>query len=112
MYVVVTEELDEFSDPVKGAVVTLEQAFAQVCCRAGCHYHFEQEPDGWRLVVVDGERPECSPEPLVSNYIKRSDAQRDLMQQAVDGRLKGFAAVPLAELQRQRAQALCRQAAE
>ena len=112
MYVVVTEELDEVSDPVKGAVVTLEQAFAQVCCRAGCHYHFEQEPDGWRLVLVDGERPECSPEPLVSTYIKRADAQRDLMQQAVDGRLKGFAAVPLAELQRQRAQALRRQAAE
>jgi hypothetical protein len=112
MYAVVTEDCAELDDPAHGAVATLEQAFAQVCCRAGCDYHFEQEPDGWRLVLVDGERPECSPEPLVSTYIKRADAQRDLMQQAVDGRLKGFAAVPLVELERQRAQALRRQAAE
>jgi hypothetical protein len=112
VYVVVTEELDEFSDPVKSAGVTLEQAFAQVCCRAGYHYHFEQEQDGWRLVLVDGERPECSPEPILSTYIKRSDAHRDLMQQAVDGRIKGFVAVPLADWKHQHAQALRRQAAE
>lgn len=112
MYVVVAEELDEFTDPARNAVRTLEQAFAQVCCRAGLTYYFQQEQDCWLLVLTDGERPECSPEPIKSTFVKRSDAQRDLMTQAVDGRLKGWAAVPLEDLQRQRAQATRLQAAE
>lgn len=61
---------------------------------------------------MDIERPECSPEPIRSTYIKRSDAHRDLMQQAVDGRLKGYAAVPLADLKKQRERAVERHAAE
>jgi len=104
MYAVVTEDFDAFADPLRSAAATLEQAFAQVCCRAGYDYQFEQEQDGWRLVLTDGERPECSPEPITSTYIKRADAHRDLMSQAVDGRLKGFAAIPLDALQRLRAQ--------
>jgi hypothetical protein len=102
MYAVVTEDLEQFGGPVG----SLEQAFAQVCCRAGFAYHFEQEQDGWRLVLTDGERPECSPEPIQSTYIKRTDAHRDLMQQAVDGRLKGIAAIPVAQLRQGREQLL------
>jgi hypothetical protein len=69
-------------------------------------YHFAQEQNGWRLILADAERPECSPDPIVSTYIKRTDAQRDLMQQAVDGRLKGMVAVPLAQWQRRRERVL------
>ena len=112
MYVVVSEELDEYADPARHAVRTLEQAFAQVCCRAGLVYHFQQEQDCWLLVLTDGERPECSPEPIKSTYVKRADAQRDLMAQAVDGRLKGLAVVPLEDLLRQREQSIRLQAAE
>ncbi len=104
VYVVVTEEWDELSDPAQSAVRTLEQAFAQVCCRAGYGYHFEQEQSGWRLVISDIERPECSPEPILSTYVKRADAQRDLMHQAVDGRLKGIVVMPLADFEQQRSQ--------
>lgn len=102
MYAVMTEDLEQLG----GAVGSLEQAFAQVCCRAGFTYHFEQEQDGWRLVLTDGERPECSPDPIRSTYIKRADAHRDLMSQAVDGRLKGIAAVPLSDLRQRRDQLL------
>ena len=112
MYVVVTEDLVEVADLEPSAVRTLEQAFAQVCCWAGYGYHFEQEQDGWRLVITDIERPECSPEPIRSTYIKRADAHRDLIAQAVDGRLKGYAAVLLSDLKRQREQVSKLQAAQ
>jgi hypothetical protein len=102
MFVVVTEDMEETAEIEVRPVGTLEQAFAQVCCRAGYGYHFEQEQSGWLLVVTDIERPECSPEPIRSTFIKRADAHRDLMQQAVDGRLKGFAAMPLADFERVR----------
>jgi len=100
MFVVVPGEIDDFTDYARRAVPRLETAFAQVCCRAGLVYHFEQADAGWLLVLTDGERPECSPEPIRSNYVKRADAQRDLMLQAVDGRLRGWAAVPLDVLRR------------
>ncbi|MDE2184647.1 MAG: hypothetical protein KGJ78_16630 [Alphaproteobacteria bacterium] len=102
MYALVTEDLEQFG----GTVGSLEQAFAQVCCRAGFTYYFEQEQDGWRLVLTDGERPECSPEPIQSTYIKRADAHRDLMQQAIDGRLNGIAAMLIADLRLRREQLL------
>jgi len=105
MYVVVTEDFAETLDLEARVPVTLEQAFTQVCCLAGYGYHFEQQRDCWLLVITDIERPECSPEPVRSTYVKRADAQRDLMSQAVDGRLKGFMAIPLAELRQQRRQA-------
>ena len=53
MYVVFAEEFEEFVDLSRNTYPTLEQAFAQVCCRAGCNYHFEQEQSGWRLVLTD-----------------------------------------------------------
>ena len=93
MYAVVTEEWEEI-----GRAANLDQAFAQLCCHAGVTYQFEQHENSWRLVLTDGERPECSPEPITSTYVKRADAYRDLIEQAVDGRLKGIAAVPLAKL--------------
>src|SRR3569833_1176749 len=103
MLVVVSEEIEGFDDPRRHAVQTLEQAFAQVCCKAGLNYHFEPEADCWLLVLTDGERPECSPEPIRSTFKKRSDAIQDLMGQAVDGRLKGWTAAPLADLLRMQA---------
>ncbi len=102
MFIVVQQGADEdFEVLDRLAIPRLETAFAQVCCRAGFVYAFEQIADGWRLVLTDGERPECSPEAITSTFVKRADAQRDLMSQAVDGRLRGWAAIPLDAIQRQ-----------
>lgn len=101
MFVVFEVESEELVDLGNNSYATLEQAFAQVCCRAGFVYGIEQEQDCWRLTLTDGERPECSPDPIVSTYVKRADAHRDLMMQAVDGRLKGFMAVSLKEFEQQ-----------
>lgn len=79
-----------------GTGIPLPRAFAEVCCRAGLSYHFEHHETGWKLVLVDAERQECSPEPITSDYVKRADAERDLMEQAVIRGLRGFAAMPLA----------------
>ena len=92
MYVVFVEELDAGQEPLHIAR-NLEQAFAQITCRCGYSYHFESEEHGWRLVLIDVERPERSPEPIHSTCIKPRDAQHDLMSQAVDGRLKGHVAL-------------------
>lgn len=103
MYVVISEGFEGFDDPRRHAVERLEQAFAQVCCKAGLNYHFEPEADCWLLVLTDGERPERSPEPVRSTFKKRGDAIKDLMGQAVDGRLKGWTAIPLVDLLRMQA---------
>lgn len=92
MYVVFVEELEGDPEP-KHIARNVEQAFAQIACRCGYSYRFEGEEHGWRLVLVDVERPECSPEPIHSTCIKPRDAQYDLMRQAVDGRLKGHVAL-------------------
>ena len=92
MYVVVVEELDVGQEPLHIAR-NVEQAFAQIACRCGYSYQFESEEHGWRLVLIDVERPECSPEPIHSTCIKPRDAQHDLMSQAVDGRLRGHVAL-------------------
>jgi hypothetical protein len=99
VYVVFSDELAELVDVPRNSYRTIEQAFAQICLRAGCSYHFEQEQDGWRLVLTDGERPECSPDPLFSTYIKAADAKRDLMQQAVALGVKGHIALALREFE-------------
>ena len=112
MFVVFADEFEEFVDLGRSTYLALEQAFAQVCCRAGFNYHFEQEPEGWRLVLTDGERPECSPDPITTDFAKSADAKHDLMRQAVDGRLKGFIALPLRDFEQQRAQAMKALAAE
>lgn len=99
-FVLISESAEELSGGLPMSM-PLPQVFAQVCCRAGLNYHFEQAQECWRLVLIDVERPDCSPEPITSTYIKRADAQRDLMLQAVDGRLRGCAALPFEQAQRQ-----------
>ena len=102
MYVVFAEELEEAADAKSHIVQTLEQAFAQIACRCGYSYAFEQEQDGWKLVLTDVERPDCSPEPVVSSYQRPRDATHDLIAQAVDGRLKGHVAVSLEDFEKRR----------
>ena len=93
MYVVFAEELKDAAEVQSHTVPTLEQAFAQIACRCGLSYAFEQEQEGWRLVFTDVERPECSPEPVHTDYKRPRDAKHDLIAQAVDGRLRGHVAI-------------------
>jgi hypothetical protein len=99
MHVVFAEELEDVTDVRGHTVETLEQAFAQIVCRCGYTYHFEQEDQGWKMVLVDVERPACSPEPIITSYKRPSDAKHDLVAQAVDGRLKGHVAVSLRDFE-------------
>jgi hypothetical protein len=99
MYVVFAEELEDATDAKRHIVPTLEQAFAQIACRCGFSYHFEQEQEGWRLVFTDVERPDCSPEPVHTDYKRPRDAKHDLIAQAVDGRLKGHVAISLQDFE-------------
>jgi len=93
LYVVFAEELEAAADAKGHIVQSLEQAFARIACRCGYDYHFEPEESGWKLVLTDVERPDCSPDPVVTTYIKPRDAKHDLIAQAVDGRLKGHIAI-------------------
>ena len=102
MFVVFCTDDDDF-EPMRAAA--LEQAFAQVVCRLGLMYQFEPESDCWRLVLTDVERPDRSPDPIVSTLKKGSEARRDLMMQAVDGRLQNLVAIPAFEYERRRAAA-------
>ena len=95
MYVVFAEELEGGADLKAHTVGSLGQAFAQIIARCGLTYYFAQEGEGWKLAFTDPARPDCSPEPVTSDYIKPRDAKHDLMAQAVDGRLKGHIAVPI-----------------
>lgn len=103
MYVVFAEEVESLAEARRRAVDTLEQAFAQIACRCGYNYHFEQEAEGWKMVLTDVERPGCSPDPIVSTYKRPRDAKHDLIAQAVDGRLKGHVAVALDLFEKSRA---------
>lgn len=105
MYVVFAEELEDAADAAdaqRHTVPTLEQAFAQIAFRCGLSYHFEQEQEGWRLVFTDVERPDCSPEPVHTDYKRPRDAKHDLIAQAVDGRLKGHVAISLQDFEKRR----------
>ncbi len=102
MYVVFAEELDEAQDTKGHLVETLEEAFAQIVHRCCYMHHFEHEKDGWRLVLTDMERPECSPEPIRTDYDRPRDAKHDLIAQAVDGRLKGHVAISYEDFERGR----------
>jgi hypothetical protein len=102
MYVAFAEELEEGADAKDHIVPTLEHAFAQIVCRCGLSYHFEQEQGGWRLVFTDVERPDLSPEPVHSDYNRPRDAKHDLIAQAVDGRIRGHVAVSLREFESKR----------
>ena len=101
MYMVLAEEIEPgIEGPLTAG--TLDQAFAQIACRCGYSYYFEGETDGWKLVLIDVERPECSPPSLHSSCLKPTDAQYDLMSQAVDGRLKGNIALTIDAYKRTR----------
>lgn len=100
-YIVFAEELEDVADVRGHTVPTLEQAFAQIVGRCGLTHHFEQEDEGWRLVLLDTEDPSRSPDPVLSTYIKPRDAHHDLMVQAVDGRLRGHIAVDAAAFNKQ-----------
>jgi hypothetical protein len=102
-YVVFAEELETAEDVKTHTVATLEQAFAQIVCRCGLAYHFEQESDGWRLILTDVEQPSRNPDSIFSTYKKPHDAHHDLMTQAVDGRIRGHVAVDLASIARRAA---------
>ena len=94
MYVVFAGEMDTTPAGVASNTVrTLDQAFARICCNCGLSYRFAPDDDGWRLELVDVERPEDSPAPIRSLYRRPQDAQHDLMSQAVDGRIRGYVAL-------------------
>lgn len=103
MYVVLADPTDEFSQP-SAIAATLEQAFAWIVCRCGYAHHFETRAEGWALHLIDVERPGCSPDPILSALKKGEDAKRELLAQAVDGRLKGLVALPRAKFERYRSQ--------
>ncbi len=46
--------------------------------------------------------PDRNPDPVFSDYKKPDDAKRDLIAQAVDGRLRGHVAIHLRDFERQR----------
>jgi hypothetical protein len=100
MYVVFAEELEGVADLKAHTVGSLEQAFAQIIARCGLTYCFMPEGEGWKLVFTDPARPDCSPEPVVTDYRKPRDARHDLMLQAVDGRLKGHVAISATDFRR------------
>src|SRR5580658_2559548 len=102
MYVVLINGIQgDFS--AKGQVCqTLEQAFAQIACHAGLSYAFVPQEHGWELVLTDVERPDRSPDPIYSTYIKPRDAKHDLMAQAVDGRIGGHVAIRAEDFERAR----------
>jgi hypothetical protein len=93
MYVVFAEELEDVARVGANIVPTLEEAFARIACRCGFSYRFVPGEEGWTLEMTDVERPERSPEPIRSSYMKPRDAQHDLMTQAVDGRIRGHVAL-------------------
>ena len=105
MYIVFTEGFEALGDQAGGTIQTLEQAFAVIVCRCGYAYHFEQADDAWKLVLTDVERPGCSPDPILSSFKKAADAKRDLIAQAVDGRLKGYFAMSIKDFEKFQAEA-------
>lgn len=95
MYVVFAEELDSGPPNPRNSAQTLEEAFARIACHCGLSYRFEPADEyGWCLFLVDVERPDRSPDPILSRYKRLQDAQHDLLSQAVDGRIRGHVAVP------------------
>ena len=94
MYVVFAEDFDMAPSKVgQNTVGTLEQAFARICCHCGLSYRFLPDEEGWRLELIDVERPECSPDLIRSSYKRPQDSHADLMAQAVDGRVRGHIAL-------------------
>jgi hypothetical protein len=101
MFVVFTDALDDDAI-VERPASTLEQAFALIVCQCGYAYAFEQGQHGWSLILTDVENPAHSPDPIVTTFVKADAAKRDLIAQAVDGRLKGYIAVSADEVRKRR----------
>ena len=101
MFVVVADSLDDLGI-VERPAATLEQAFAIIACLCGYTYAFEHGQHGWSLIMTDVENPAHSPDPIVATLLKSDAAKRELLRQAVDGRLKGYAAVLAADLRQRR----------
>ena len=100
-YIVFAEQIETEADIKDRTVQSLEQAFAQIVCRCGLAYHFApSDRGGWMLDLFDVEKPSRNPDAIYSTYKRISDAQHDLMTQAVDGRLRGHVAVEVGEFRR------------
>ena len=93
MYVVFAEEIEAVADATGPVVQSLEQAFAQITCPCGYDYQFEPEESGRMLVLTDVDRPDCSPDPVHTDYMRPRDAKHDLIAQAVNERLNGHLGV-------------------
>jgi len=52
------------------------------------------------MVLFDVGQPSRSPDPIFTNLKRVSDAQHDLMRQAIDGRLRRHVAVELEAFRR------------
>ncbi len=103
MYVVFADAVDDDA-MLEQQASTLEQAFAIIVCRCGYAYSFERGEQGWSLVLTDVEIPGYSPDRIVTTFEKADAAKRDLLAQAVDGRLKGYVALRLEEFRKREAQ--------
>lgn len=73
--------------------LSLTNAFRRVLSLAGRSYEFEQDSDGW-LLRISGRTAPGGTTTLRSNAAIEPNAMRELMFQAIDGHLSGFAAVP------------------
>ncbi len=103
MYVVFADALEDDA-MLEQKASTLEQAFAIIVCRCGYAYAFKRGEQGWSLVLTDVEIPGYSPDRIVTTFEKADAAKRDLIAQAVDGRLKGYVALPLEAFRKRQAQ--------
>lgn len=59
------EQLKNTTDTKSHLVQSLERAFAQIMCRCGLAYHFEQERDGWRPVFTKSELEAADPRTIL-----------------------------------------------
>ncbi len=73
--------------------LSLTNAFRRVLSLAGRSHEFAQDGDGWTLSISSRSAAEDAAV-LRSSAVIEPDAKRDLMFQAIDGHLSGFAAVP------------------
>jgi hypothetical protein len=72
---------------------TMRRALDYVCDLAGVSFHIEGCYGGRAMVFTD--RRLWRPPETVSIHPLEGDAQSELMRLALDGRLKGFAAMPV-----------------
>jgi hypothetical protein len=94
MYVVFAEDFEATpAAVVANTVQTLDQALARICNHCGLAYRFVPEDDGWCLEMTDVVRPERTANSIHTPYKRPQDAHADLMEQAVDGRIRGHMAL-------------------